>query len=260
MFSKKFYYLITIQYLGYRFHGWQKQPKLKTIQWMIERTLKFILKKQKFKILGAGRTDAMVSAQEAAFELFLRDEPLKDLDNFLDEFNHNLPQDIRALSIEEVDESFNIIQDAKQKEYMYLFAFGNKFHPFCAPFITTILQPLDIEAMKKGARLFQGTHDFQSYCYKSTDQGNYIRTISKCELVENNEITASFFPEKSYCLNVKGKGFGRNQIRLMMGALIDLGKGELSLETISKSLTSGNDIKLNYIAPASGLILKSVLF
>lgn len=260
MFSKKFYYLITIQYLGYRFHGWQKQPKLKTIQLMIERTLKFILKKQRFKILGAGRTDAMVSAQEAAFELFLSDEPLKDLDNFLDEFNHNLPQDIRALSIEEVDESFNIIQDAKQKEYIYLFAFGSKFHPFCAPFITTILEPLDIEVMKKGARLFQGTHDFKSYCYKASDQGNYIRTISRCELVENNEITASFFPEKSYCLKVKGKGFGRNQIRIMMGTLIDLGKGELSLETISNSLTSGHDIELNYIAPASGLILKSVLF
>ena len=73
MFNKKYYYLFKIQYLGYRFHGWQKQPKIKTVQLMIERTLKFILEDQKFRILAAGRTDAMVSANEAAFELFLND-------------------------------------------------------------------------------------------------------------------------------------------------------------------------------------------
>ena len=72
MFTKKFYYLIDIQYLGYRFHGWQKQPKVKTLQFMVDRTLKFILEKQSFKTLAAGRTDAMVSANETAIELFLQ--------------------------------------------------------------------------------------------------------------------------------------------------------------------------------------------
>ena len=102
---KRYYYLITIQYLGYRFHGWQKQPNLKTVHLMIDRTLKFILKEKSFKSLGAGRTDAMVSANEAAFELFLS-EPLHDLEKFMDEFNLNLPQDIRALNIEQVEEVY----------------------------------------------------------------------------------------------------------------------------------------------------------
>ena len=62
MFKKTFYYLIKIQYLGYRFHGWQKQPNLKTVELMLQRTLKYVLQEQKFKILGAGRTDAMVSS------------------------------------------------------------------------------------------------------------------------------------------------------------------------------------------------------
>ena len=69
---QKYFYVITVQFLGYRFHGWQKQPNVKTIHLMIDRTLKFILEEQQFKTLGAGRTDAMVSAQEAAFELFLQ--------------------------------------------------------------------------------------------------------------------------------------------------------------------------------------------
>jgi tRNA pseudouridine38-40 synthase len=260
MFNKRYYYLIRIQYLGYRFHGWQKQPQLKTVQLMVERTLKYILKEQPFKILASGRTDAMVSAQDAAFELFLDDTPLNDLEEFLAVFNHNLPQDIRAQTIKEVDESFNIIKHSKLKEYLYLFAQGSKFHPFCAPIMTTILEEIDIELMKKGAKLFQGKHNFKTYCYKPTNNGAYNREIVNCKLVENTEITASFFPRNTYLLQVKGKGFGRNQIRLMMGALIKLGRGEITLDYIRQSLKPESTEVMDYIAPASGLILNKIEF
>ena len=260
MFNKRYYYVFRIQYLGYRFHGWQKQPKLKTIQLMVDRTLKYILEDQPFKTLGAGRTDAMVSAEDAAFELFLDDRPLENLEDFLALFNHNLPQDIRALSIKEVDSSFNIIQHSKVKEYLYLFAFGKKRHPFCAPIMTTILDELDIELMKKGARLFQGAHNFKTYSYKATDNGIYNREIIKCELVENTVFKANFFPEHTYLLRVIGKGFGRNQIRLMMGALIKLGRGEISLDYLRQSLKPESTEVMDYIAPASGLILNKIEF
>lgn len=256
-FEKKYYYLFKIQYLGYRFHGWQKQPKVKTLHLMIDRTFKYILEDKPFKTLAAGRTDAMVSANEAAFELFTN-HSIENLDEFLSLFNYNLPQDIRALSMKEVDEEFNIIQNSKTKEYIYLFAHGGKFHPYCAPLMTTILDSLDIEIMKQGAKLFVGEHNFKSYCYKPTDNGEYIREIELCELMENKEISASFFPENTYILRVRGKGFMRNQIRLMMGALISLGKGEISLEFIQESLK--NYEKLEYIAPASGLMLNKIQF
>jgi len=260
MFNKKYYYLFKIQYLGYRFHGWQKQPKIKTVQLMIERTLKFILEDQKFRILAAGRTDAMVSANEAAFELFLNDYSIKDFTEFLKLFNHNLPQDIRALSMHEVDDKFNIIQSSKSKEYLYLFTEGEKNHPFCAPMITTILDSLDIEIMQRGAALFQGQHNFKTYCYKPSENGVFNREIELCELVENTLFTANFFPEKSYILRVKGRGFGRNQIRLMMGALINLGRGEITLDYIKQSLTTESTAVIEYIAPASGLILNKIEF
>lgn len=256
---KKYFYLITIQYLGYRFHGWQKQPSVKTLHLMVDRTLNFILEGKRFKSLSSGRTDAMVSAECAAIELFLY-EPLEDNQSFLELFNHNLPQDIRALDIKEVDEKFNIIQNSKIKEYLYLFAYGQKCHPFCAPIMTTILDELDIELMKIGAKLFEGEHYIKSYCYKPTDQGVYTRTILTCELVENTIYTANYFPEKSYMLRVRGKGFMRNQIRLMMGTLIDLGKGKLSIEDIKVSLIPESNVKMNYIAPASGLILNNIEF
>lgn len=226
---------------------------------MVDRTLNFILEGQCFKSLASGRTDAMVSAEEAAIELFLY-EPIEDKVAFLKLFNTNLPQDIRALAIKEVDAKFNIINNSKVKEYLYLFAFGDKFHPFCAPILTTILEDLDIEIMKKGAKLFQGEHYLKTYCYKPSDNGIYNREILTCEIIENTIYSANFFPKKSYLLRVRGKGFMRNQIRLMMGALIDLGKGKLTLNDIKKSLEPENTIKMEYIAPASGLILKSLQF
>ena len=227
---------------------------------MIDKTLRYILGDQSFKTLAASRTDAKVSAQEAAFELFLRNEPLEDLSLFLDDFNANLPQDIRALSIEKVTSDFNVIQDSKFKEYHYIFAQGEKCHPFCAPIMTTILDPLDVELMKKGAQLFQGKHHFKSYCYKATDNGLYDRELKRCELMENDIYTANFFPEKSYILRVIGKGFGRHQIRLMMGALIKLGRGEVDLDFIVESLKPSSSISIDYIAPASGLILHKIEF
>lgn len=256
---KRYYYLFTIQYLGYRFHGWQKQPKLKTVHLMIDRTFKFILEGKPFKTLAAGRTDAMVSANEAAFELFLS-EPIEDQETFLELFNYNLPQDIRALSIKEIDSEFNIIQSSKTKEYLYLFSQGTKNHPFCAPILATILEPLDVELMKQGAKLFEGKHYFKSYCYKATDNGIYNRTVDLCEIVENNIYTANFFPKQTYLLRIQGKGFMRNQIRLIMGVLIKLGRGEVTLEYIKNSLMKDSTEHMDYIAPASGLILNKIEF
>ena len=226
---------------------------------MVDRTLNFIMEGKRFKSLASGRTDAMVSAEESAIELFLY-EPLVDFEAFLKLFNRNLPQDIRALTIKEVDAEFNIIQSSKIKEYLYLFAFGDKFHPFCAPILTTILDDMDIELMKQGAKLFEGEHYLKTYCYKPSDNGIYTREILTCEIVENDIYTASFFPKKTYFLRVRGQGFMRNQIRLMMGTLIDLGKGKLTIKDIEDTFVPGNTIRMEYIAPASGLILKSLQF
>ena len=126
--------------------------------------------------------------------------------------------------------------------------------------MTTVLDNLDIDLMKQGAKLFEGDHYVKSYCYKPTDNGVYNREIITCELVENTIYTANYFPEKSYLLRVRGKGFMRNQIRLMMGTLIDLGKGKLTLDDIRISLLPNSTVKMDYIAPASGLILNHIEF
>lgn len=241
-------------------HGWQRQPNLKTVEGLIKKTLNFVLPTREFKILGAGRTDAMVSAQEGAFELFLEQKPLENPKEFLALFNTNLPPDIRALDIKEVDSRFNIIQDSKNKKYIYLFAFGSKSHPFCAPFLATFLDELDLENMKRAAKLFVGRHLFHNYCSRVTEKKRLEREIFSCKIVENNFLKANFFPKNSYALCVESEGFGRNQIRLMMGTLVLLGRGEISLEDIKESLLPESKLSFNFVAPGSGLSLNSIDF
>lgn len=253
---QQYFYLIHIQYLGFRFHGWAKQPNVKTVHQFIDKTLPFVLGHQNFKTLGSSRTDAMVSANHFVLELFLK-EPLNQ-EQFFHDLNSNLPIDIRAIKIEDTDEKFNIIQSPKTKEYIYLFAFGEKCHPFTAPILSSFTDHLDIEQMKKGALLFEGKHNFKKYCTKPSEKVIFDREIEKSLIEINTIYQANFFPEKSYVFHISSKGFMRNQIRLMMGQLIRLGKGEISLNDIKHSLINPDDIPLDYIAPPSGLILNKV--
>lgn len=258
--KRRHYYLIRVQFLGFRYSGWQKQPGQKTIEGMLLKTLKYILPQQKLKILGAGRTDAKVSALDAAFELIIEETPISDISDFVKLFNKNLPSDIKVVKVDEVHKNFNIIKDSKLKEYCYFFSYGEKNHPFCAPFMANILEDLDIVIMTKAAILYKGTHNFRAYTAKPGENKQVTRTLSYCEIIKNTEIKASFFPKSSYVLKICGKGFMRYQVRMIMGALIQLGRGLLSLDEIERSLMEDTDIKISYIAPGSGLVLHKLEF
>lgn len=253
------YYLIKLQYLGFRFHGWQKQPNVKTIQGILEKTFKFIFKHDIFKTLAAGRTDAMVSANEAYCHLITKTS--YETNWMLCELNKNLPQDIYVLSVEEVGADFDIIQASKIKEYHYLFSHGERNHPFCASMLTSKNATLDIPLMQKAAKLFEGVHNFKKYTKKPSEHTVFEREIFCSEIIVNTIYTANFFPKESFVYKVKGSGFMRYQIRMMMGGLFQLGSGEIDLNFFKKTLSHWNDnIVLNEIAPASGLILyKSTL-
>src|SRR5690606_7229557 len=118
--------------------------------------------------------------------------------------------------IKEVDGMFNIIQHPKQKEYLYLFSFGKKNHPFCAPLMANFQENLDIDLMKHGALLFEGEHYFGNYCADPSEKTILVRTLTSSSIIRNALFTANFFPENSFIFQVKGGGFLRYQIRLMM--------------------------------------------
>ena len=113
------------------------------------------------------------------------DEQL-DKSTFLELFNENSPADLQLLDVKEIlDTSFNIIQHKKIKEYHYYFSNQGKNHPFCAPLMTGY-QNMNIELMKVGAKLFEGTHYFGAYCSKPSKATQLIRTIDLCQIEESN--------------------------------------------------------------------------
>ncbi len=257
-YANQFYYLIYLRFLGFRYHGWQKQAGVKTVQMMVDKSLSYFFGHKEFKTIGAGRTDALVSAEHFPIQLFIREqvEPKK----LLSGLNEKLPPDIEVLSVKEVDADFEVISGSKQKTYHYFFSFGEKNHPFCASILSYRPELLDLELMKVGAKLFEGTHNFIHYCHRPNPEKSFIRTIDHSEISENNLFNANFFPSVSYYYEVKGTGFMRHQVRLMMGTLFNLGLGKITLEQLEQSLRGEGDGEINFIAPSSGLMLADVMF
>ena len=112
-----YFYLIRIEFLGFRYHGWQKQPKYKSVQGMVDKTFEFIFQHENFKTHGCGRTDAKVSANDFAFELFVIDKI--DTNKIIKHLNKNLPSDIRAKTVVQVNSEF---RDNKASDYASQYA------------------------------------------------------------------------------------------------------------------------------------------
>lgn len=255
----RYNYLIEIQFLGFRYHGWQQQPGVITLEKMVRKTLNYVLGSRRKKVVSAGRTDAMVSAFSTYIELFVEQDPL-DQDQFFIDFNKNLPPDIRALSICQVDDDFNIIQHPKLKEYIYLFSFPAKNHPFCAPFMTNVQEELDLEKMKEAALMFVGEHDFRAFVHLPRSETQSVMEVQYAQIHNNDIFKLPIFPDRSYAFIVRGKGFKRQQIRLMMGALIEIGMGKFSIVELKEHLEHPDKYDFTYIAPASGLFLHKMKF
>lgn len=253
-----YFYLIRIEFLGFRYHGWQKQPNYRSIQGMIDKTFAFIFQHNEFKTLGCSRTDAKVSANNFAFELFTLQ--VCNTEKLLSLLNENLPSDIRAKRIDEVNASFNIIQHSIEKEYHYYFSCGEKSHPFNAPLIRDFGHQLDIERMKEAALLFKGKHNFKRYASKPQPNTVFEREILVSEILTNERIKANFVPSASYIYRVKSKGFLRYQVRLMVGALVNVGRREWNLEQFKATLDNPEGLPIKHIAPSSGLVLNNVYF
>jgi tRNA pseudouridine38-40 synthase len=250
-------YLICLQFFGFRFSGWQKQKNAKTLHDVVDKSLSYVLKNEVYKTLGVGRTDAKVSANFYYVQLFTN--VVLEEQSFLAELNSNFPPDFRTISIQKTKLDYTIINAEKIKEYHYYFTFGEKNHPFATPFLVNVDEKLDVPLMMQGAKLFEGEHYFHKYCTKPSEHTIFKRIIDSCEIVENTILRANFFPEHSYILKVKGKGFLRYQIRLMMATLFELGKGNLALDFIITSLKEDNDrASLRNIAPSSGLQLYNI--
>jgi tRNA pseudouridine38-40 synthase len=259
MQNKPFIYRFSIQYLGLRYAGWAKQNNAKTVQGTLERCIRYVLGHENFRTLGASRTDAGVSAHQAFFCLYVA-SALEDLEGIHHEFNRNLPADIRVGFGEQVDASFNIIQDVVSKEYHYHLAYGEKFHPFYAGTLSYYPLALAIDDMKEAVEIFVGEHDFRRFCAADKVSDSYVREILHADIHTHPQAGIEGFPLQALSIRFRGKGFLRYQVRIMVQALVDVGTGRVSKAGLVEALSSQEKEPITQAAPANGLVLHDVKF
>ena len=240
---------LTIRYDGSRYKGFQRlKDNDMTIQGKIEDVLSKMTN-ENIEIIGSGRTDMGVHAygQVANFKTNSK-LSIEKMKSYLYEY---LPEDIVITNIEEVEDRFHSRYNAKSKVYLYKI-YNNKFHdPFLRRYTTHIPKKLDIELMKEGSKYFIGEHDFTSFASSKSKKKSNVRTIHSINIKEDNGLIEIYF---------EGNGFLYNMVRIMTGALIDVGHKKILPEDIKIMLEEKDRTKSSDTALAKGLYLYKVSY
>ena len=240
---------ITIEYNGTGYSGWQFQKEEKTIQGELEKAI-FKFSGEQMTIQGAGRTDAGVHAlgQCASFNLN------KEFSEFqiMHGINFHLGDEkIKIVKVEKVDDSFNARFTAKMKTYEYHIL--NRLAPCVLEddFSLHIKQPLDIDSMSNAMKPLVGKHDFTSFRAQGCQAKSPVRSLDVTNLEKKNDKLIFTFQAQSFLYQ---------QIRIMMGSLIDIGLKKQKSDWISTLLEAKNRSLAGATMPSKGLILKEIVY
>jgi tRNA pseudouridine38-40 synthase len=239
---------IILAYDGTGYHGWQVQPELPTIQGVLEEIISGI-EGSPVHVAGSGRTDAGVHAlaQVAAFTIA---NPIP-VDNLQRALNRLLPPAIRIFEAAETHPAFHPRFDAIAKTYQYTLFRA----PICPPFQWRYVHhhpfPLNEDAMREAARVFEGEHDFTAFAAadKRDDKKSHVRRIFRSELVRSGD---------TLLYTVRGSGFLKHMVRNIVGTLLETGRGNIAAPAIVSLLSGHVSGKSGPTAPAKGLTLQSV--
>lgn len=240
---------LCIAYDGTRYNGWQKQGNTSnTVQGKLEELLSRMTGEH-IEVCGSGRTDAGVHAkgQIANFqtESSMTAEQMKD---YMETY---LPKDIAVISIEEVKARFHARLLAKEKIYSYTIWNSGVSNVFERKYMYQIKDPLNIEAMEKGAEYFIGEHDFKSFCSLKKYKKSTIRIIREIKIQKDGPRIVITF---------RGDGFLYHMVRIMTGTLIEIGLGSRDPKEIASLLMSADRTKAGFTAPPLGLCLEQVVY
>ncbi|HUJ11702.1 MAG TPA: tRNA pseudouridine(38-40) synthase TruA [Verrucomicrobiae bacterium] len=243
------HFKLTIAYDGTNYGGWQLQPNVVTVQGLLETALRQIAGKR-VVVHGSGRTDAGVHARAQVANISLitshRPQVLRAA------LNANLPQDIRVVRVQEVDARFHARFSAKGKEYRYQVDCGAVADPFLLAYAWHHPKPLDIAAMRRSARLLRGRHDFSALSANPMRPvESPVRTISKLSVTKRGNLLT---------IAVAADGFLYKMVRSIVGALVKVGEGKLTLEDLRKLMGAKKRAALIETAPAKGLFLWKVTY
>ncbi len=240
-------YLIEISYKGTNFCGWQRQPNGLAVQECIEDGLSKILK-NKIEIMGSSRTDAGVHAKQqyAHFDFVLDFDEL-ELEKIEYKLNAILTKEIAIKRIFKVTDDFHSRFDATHRKYEYHIL--NKKSPFIYEFAYNYRPQLNVEMMNQAGEVLKKYTDFQCFSKVHTD----VKTF-------NCKIELAFWESKNELLvfHIKADRFLRGMVRAIVGTMIEVGCGRLSLADFEQIILSKNRSKAGRAVPSNGLILVEV--
>ena len=241
-------YFFHIAYLGTAYHGWQKHPDTLTIQQVLETKLSRVLKVP-IEINGCGRTDAGVHASQFFFHV---DLDITDTEELLFRFNRALPADISVFDIIGMEGKPHARFDAYLRTYNYL------IHTYKNPFLSNTssfyqLKNLNPEQMNKALQLLLLYQDYQAFC---TTPAKYEHTICKVSSV-NLQVDTS---ENHICIQVSANRFLSKMIRIIVGKLLKIGAGKMSVDEFEHHLISKETPTILDLAYPQGLHLSKVTY
>lgn len=242
-------YRLTLCYDGTRWKGWQKQGNTdNTIQGKLETLLTRLLD-QPVEVAGSGRTDGGTHArgQVASF----RAKTDLTLQEILAGLRQYLPADIGAISLEEAPPRFHARLSCVGKTYVYRIWRSETPNVFERNYLYFYREPLDLERMRRAADQLVGRRDFRAFCSLKKFKKSTVRTLESITIEDLG-------PELR--LTFSGDGFLYHMVRILVGTLLAVGRGELAPEDMEEILSSGDRTKAGETVPACGLCLEEVRY
>ena len=241
-------FFMRLSYRGAPFHGWQLQPNAVSVQGEIEKALSTVLR-HPIAIVGAGRTDTGVNAR-VMFAHFDFDNPLPEKGKLLVSLNRLVGRDIAIHDIIPVHEGAHARFDATNRTYKYFVTF--KKTPFFYPLSWFCPNGLDLERMNEAAKILLDTEDFTSFAKLHSDAKTNICKVTEAEWKMEGESVAVF--------TIKADRFLRNMVRAVVGTLVEVGRGKLSLEDFKGIIEKKDRCSAGQSMPGEALFLWDIKY
>lgn len=240
--------LLTISYLGSRFHGFQVQENAVTVAEVLQDAMESVMGSRD-DIKGCSRTDSGVHAEN--FCVSVKTECKIPCPNLVKALNVKLPPDVAVKSCVEVPLDFHARYNSKGKRYEYRIHNAPYKDAFRHKAVLEYTYPLDVEFLDREVKDFIGTHDFTSFCAAKTSVKDMVRTIYDCGVFRDGEIVTFY---------VEGDGFLYNMVRIMVGTMLGIAAGSIKPNSIPQIIQAKNRSSAGATAPAWGLYLTKVFY